>query len=300
MEELFVAAEEVVKGRCRTQVVLRSPALGQDGASHREYDLSLASQKPLHSTPTRGTTRGTADDGLTGTATAVHVKDSEECNLNDTETSVEMTETPPLAAPGGSVLLKARIKHTRLFLAALAPLVFVTAPYSPQYNLPHEIMEWVGHLLVPLGVSIRVYASLYVGGRKNDDLVTWGPFSIVRNPLYVGSFIATIGLSLLTASVAITALVAVAFAAYYSATVAREEVHLHRKFGVRYRQYLRRVPRWVPGFSLWDSPEELVTKPRFVLRTITDGTLFFLCIPVLEALCDLKSNGTVPSLLTLL
>lgn len=211
-----------------------------------------------------------------------------------------MTDTLPPAAPGGSVLLKARIKHTRLFLAILAPLVLVTAPYWPASSWPHRAMDWVAHLLVPVGVAVRVFASLYVGGRKNDDLVTWGPFSIVRNPLYVGSFIATMGLALLTASVAITVLVALAFAAYYSATVAREEVYLHRKFGVRYRQYLRRVPRWIPGMSMWDSPEELGTKPRFVLRTIRDTALFFLCIPVLEALCDLRSDGSVPTLLTLL
>jgi protein-S-isoprenylcysteine O-methyltransferase Ste14 len=200
----------------------------------------------------------------------------------------------------GGVLLKARVRHTRIFLALLVPLVAVTSPSWPESSLPHEAMEWAGHLLVPAGVLIRVFASLYIGGRKNDELITDGPFSIVRNPLYVGSFGATTGLALLTGSLVMTALLALSFAAYYSATIAREEVFLHRKFGVRYRRYARRVPRWIPSPGLWESPEELAAKPRFVLRTILDGSLFLLCIPILESLCELRSAGAVPTLLTLL
>ncbi|WP_437186551.1 methyltransferase family protein [Planctomicrobium sp. SH668] len=200
--------------------------------------------------------------------------------------------------PERGILLKARIKHTRLFLAAFVPVVLATSPLWPEYSWPHRTMDWAGHILVPLGVSIRVFASLYVGGRKNDELVTWGPFSIVRNPLYVGSFIAAVGLALLTASIVLTTFISLAFAAYYSATVAREEVYLHRKFGVRYRQYLRSVPRWIPKLRKWDNPEELGTKPYFVLRTMIDGSLFFLCIPILEALCELRLSGLALTILT--
>lgn len=215
------------------------------------------------------------------------------------QTSTKIVERPSRVVTDG-ILLKARILHTRVFIAAIVPVVVVTSPFLPENSLPHKIMNWAGHLLVPAGVLIRVFASLYIGGRKNDELITDGPFSVVRNPLYVGSFIATTGLALLTASVLITFLFALAFAAYYSATVTREEVYLHRKFGVRYRRYVRRVPRWVPSPRLWNSPEQLAVKPYFVLRTILDGSLFLLAIPILETLCEMRGKGAVPTMLTLL
>lgn len=199
-----------------------------------------------------------------------------------------------------SLALKARIEYTRLFIAAVLPVVAVTSPLWPQHSLPHEIMDWAGHLLVPVGVLISVFTSLYLGGRDNDELITWGPFSTVRNPQYVGSFLATTGLALLTASVSITLLLAAAFAAYFSATVAREEVCLHRKYGLRYQRYVRRVPRWIPNLRIWDSPEELGVNFHFVLRTILGGSLFLLGIPVLETLCELRAKGDVPTMLTLI
>jgi hypothetical protein len=160
-------------------------------------------------------------------------------------------------------------------------------------------MQWSGHILVVIGVMIRVYSSLYVGGRKNNELVTDGAFSIVRNPLYVGSFIATVGLGLLTISLSITLLLIGAFAICYAYTVDREELYLSRKFGDNYTRYTQEVPRWLPKLSLWYAPRELNIKPYFVLRTILDGAVFFLAIPILETVCELRVQNVIPTYLTL-
>jgi protein-S-isoprenylcysteine O-methyltransferase Ste14 len=198
------------------------------------------------------------------------------------------------------VQLRGRMRYTRWFIAALAPLIVFNASPWPEHSLEHELMQWGGHILVVAGVMIRIYASLYVGGRKNHELVTDGPFSIVRNPLYVGSFIAMVGLGLLTISFSVTALLIVAFALCYTHTVEREELYLSRKFGDNYADYAQEVPRWIPNFSLWNAPGELTVKPYFVLRTIADGAVFFLAVPVLEALCELRIQGIFPTYLTLL
>lgn len=198
------------------------------------------------------------------------------------------------------VQLRGRMRYTRWFIAALTPLVVFNASPWPEHSLAHELMQWGGHVLVVVGVMIRIYASLYVGGRKNHQLIMEGPFSIVRNPLYVGSFIATVGLGLLTISLSLTALLIVAFALCYTYTVEREELYLKRKFGDEYAQYMRTVPRWIPKLSLWLVPNELSVKPYFVLRTIADGAVFFLAVPILEALCELRIQGVFPTYLTLL
>src|ERR1041385_8757907 len=43
------------------------------------------------------------------------------------------------------------------------------------------------------GILFRVWATLYVGGRKLKTLVDQGPYSICRNPLYLGTFLMSLG-----------------------------------------------------------------------------------------------------------
>lgn len=215
-----------------------------------------------------------------------------------------LTLAPPYTSDTSSepkyVQLVGRMRYTRWFIIALAPVILVTSSWWPEHSLMHELMEWGGHILVVIGVMIRIFASLYVGGRKNNELVTDGPFSIVRNPLYVGSFLAMTGLGLLTGSLLITLLLVIAFIFCYAITVPREELYLSRKFGERYEHYLQHVPRWLPKFSLWQNPSELNVKPYFVLRTMLDGASFFLGIIILEAIDTLRLLGVLPTYLTLL
>lgn len=209
----------------------------------------------------------------------------------------EPSHDQPIA--DASVLLKARMRYTKIFIIFLLPVVMVTSSRWPGHGLSYELMQGSAHVLVVIGVFIRIFSSLYIGGRKNDDLISDGPFSVVRNPLYVGSFIAITGLGLLTASVTTTALLCCSFAFCYQFTVAREELFLRRKFGMRYGRYAQRVPRWVPRSKLWQNPSELNVKPYFVLRTILDSSLFLLAIPLLETVSELREQGILPTLLTL-
>lgn len=206
----------------------------------------------------------------------------------------------PIPTPSSNqILLKARIRHTRYFLLSISPVILVMGSIYPQSSLMHLSMEGLGHILITCGVFIRVFASMYIGGRKNDELVVTGLFSIVRNPLYVGTFLAMTGLCMFTASWAVTVFFMCAFALYYRITVAREELFLSLKFGPAYQAYLTTVPQWLPRFELWKSPEIVEAKPQFVLRTITDAIPYLIAMPLLETLCSLRSSGILPVLFTL-
>lgn len=206
-----------------------------------------------------------------------------------------------------NILLKARTRHTRIFCLLLIPLVAITSPRWQVHSLPYQLMTFWGHLFVAGGVLIRIYSSLFIGGRKNETLITEGPFSVVRNPLYLGSFLAMTGLAMLTGSITFIFILVLAFAIYYRVTVKREEIFLHRKFGARYRKYVERVPRWLPErtplklsvHSQWNGPREVNVRPYFVLRSALDGSVFFLVIPLIEGLCALREHGVVPTLLNL-
>jgi len=80
--------------------------------------------------------------------------------------------------------------------------------------------------------------------RAADTLVTHGPFALMRNPIYVGNTIATLGLGLaLQNGWLLGAAVAAAMFTQHLAIV-REEAHLKAKFGAAWDEYAARVKRW--------------------------------------------------------
>lgn len=196
-------------------------------------------------------------------------------------------------------LFRSRVRHSQGFALFIVLLILGTYTKEADYPAFYETMEWVGYLLVALGFSTRVFSSLYIGGRKNDQLIADGPFSVVRNPLYVGSFFAFLGIGLQSGSMVLTAIIAGSFIVYYPFVIRKEELFLTEKFGESYRAYQRSVPRWIPNVKKWHSPQELVCKPRFVLKTMRDAGLFFLAFPALEYVSQLHESGTLPFLAVL-
>lgn len=197
-------------------------------------------------------------------------------------------------------LLKARITHSRLFFAALLPVLLFTGS-SWVANTPFGalLLTWVGIFLIVAGMFIRVLCTLYVGGRKNDVLVDIGCFSVVRNPLYVGSFIALLGVGLQTASLTLTALLAIGFMLYYPRVVAKEEAFLQHQFGDAYAAYCARVPRWIPKLSRWSAPEEITVKQAYVLRTFRDAVPFVAVGLVLQIIQLLQLQDQLPVIIYL-
>ena len=62
-------------------------------------------------------------------------------------------------------------------------------------------MSILGFVLVVFGSFGRIWASLYIEGNKTKNLITAGPFSMVRNPLYFFSLIMLIGFILALKSI---------------------------------------------------------------------------------------------------
>lgn len=196
-------------------------------------------------------------------------------------------------------LLKARQLHTRIFAVLLLALVAVATPQMDSSSLLRFALRWVGYLLVIAGTFGRIYASIFIGGRKNNVIVREGIFSVVRNPLYVFSFIAIVGIGLQSGMFSILAVLVGAFLLYYPKVVACEEAFLLHKFGEDYAAYMREVPRWLPRFSLWKEPETVEMKPKFIRNAMKDALVFFLPLPALVIVSFLHTHGILPVWLTL-
>ena len=163
----------------------------------------------------------------------------------------------------------------------------------------HDLVEQVGLALIVFCIFGRVWCSLYIGGRKVRDLIDNGPYSIVRNPLYVFSFIGAAGIGAQTGSIIVALICAVACYVIFAILVRTEEGALIKVHGETYAAYLRSTPRFLPNPSLWWDRDSLTVQPVRVMRTFADGLVFLLAIPIAEGLEYLQSIHFLPVLVTL-
>jgi|SRR5579884_107999 len=100
---------------------------------------------------------------------------------------------------------------------------------------------------VLLGEALRVWSSGYLD--KNVVLQTNGPYSITRNPLYLGNFLIGFGFALIGNSMNAGLLLIGGLSLIYIATILEEEKYLTQRFGRMYDVYARQVPRFFPRWS---------------------------------------------------
>lgn len=196
-------------------------------------------------------------------------------------------------------LVRTRIRDSRAIAVLALVALLLSRPAWPEAQPLREVADYFGYGLVVVCVLGRVWCSVFVGGWKNERLLTYGPYSIVRNPLYVFSFLGLLGVGVMTGSVVLTLLLAAAFGFYYRRVVHREEAFLAERFGSTYQRYCARVHRWIPRFDVYDSPECIELKPRFVLYAMRDGIWFFVMFPLIEGIEYMHGAGWLPNLFTL-
>jgi protein-S-isoprenylcysteine O-methyltransferase Ste14 len=106
--------------------------------------------------------------------------------------------------------------------------------------------------VVLLGEAVRLWAVRHIGviSRTRSDrlgpLVVTGPFSLVRNPLYLGNILLWLGFTMVAGLAWLAPMVVLLLGAEYHAIVRWEERLLGARVGASYGDYVRRVPRWLP------------------------------------------------------
>jgi protein-S-isoprenylcysteine O-methyltransferase Ste14 len=81
--------------------------------------------------------------------------------------------------------------------------------------------------------------------RPTTALVTSGPYRVSRNPMYLGMAVLYVALALSLGVIWALVFLPVVILAVDRLAIAREEPYLERKFGDEYREYKRRVRRWL-------------------------------------------------------
>ena len=147
------------------------------------------------------------------------------------------------------------------FFAAVVLVLQIEAathllPTAALYVLnTNTLMGFAGFLLAVLGVGLAIAARVRLGSgwvaptlsQDVSELITTGPFALVRHPLYGGLLLAMLG-SAIGQSV-LWVLPLIVYGPGFVLSARHEEDLLIARFSERYRGYMSRTKRFVP--FLW-------------------------------------------------
>jgi protein-S-isoprenylcysteine O-methyltransferase Ste14 len=97
-----------------------------------------------------------------------------------------------------------------------------------------------------LGLSLRAWAAGCLA--KNQRLATGGPYAFTRNPLYIGTLLVALGLTIAARNPYLAVLFTLVFLLVYLPVIQLEEQHLRRLFP-EYSTYAERVPALLPRLT---------------------------------------------------
>jgi protein-S-isoprenylcysteine O-methyltransferase Ste14 len=180
-----------------------------------------------------------------------------------------------------------------LVLIALFPAFFLRLDRRPLLGCLSQI---AGISLILLGQIFRASARGYKAelSKQGEKLLQAGPYSLVRNPMYLGILLIGSGTILMLFNWWLLAVFFAIFIIRYLFLAFTEEKKLLAQFQDEYRLYARKVPRIFPSPRIISSQEVadyLPLKSLWLKREI--GTMLILLAGVLLAKSwkEIKSHG---------
>lgn len=142
-----------------------------------------------------------------------------------------------------------------IYVAAIAASLILHALYPlPWFGSPmSDILVPVGWLAL-LATAALLFTAFRIMARAKtpvnpnaqpEHLVTDGPFGVTRNPIYLANTLLLIGVGLVSGITWFLPLALIAAFVTKKVAIEREERWLADKFGKRYRDYAKRVRRWI-------------------------------------------------------
>lgn len=184
-----------------------------------------------------------------------------------------------------------------VFVLLVAALCVSASGWGGFVPVLAHIMSLLGWLFIAVGVTGRVWCGSYICGRKTSQLITQGPYSISRNPLYFFSFVGGLGVMLVTETLLFPCIFTVFFLAYHSQIIAREERKLQAQHGEAYAQYCDNVPRFWPNIGLFSEPQEYTVDAADFREHLSEVMWFIVAGGLIEFLEALHTSGYLPTYL---
>ena len=156
-------------------------------------------------------------------------------------------------------MISSRIGTLFFKIRSFTPIPFILALLY--FAEPMGTTVVVGTLFIAGGEFLRIWAVGYAGASTRArtlgtarDLVTTGPYRYVRNPLYLGNFLLSLGVCLVANVYWLIAVLAIGYCCQYLPIIAIEEAYLLESCGQVYQTYREQVPRLIPQFLPYPEP----------------------------------------------
>lgn len=144
-----------------------------------------------------------------------------------------------------------------LIMGAASPALAVADVLEPVDALNESVVQAAGLVLALLGIAATLYAQVAMGSswrigvdpHERTELVTGGPFAIVRNPIFAAMIPTALGLTMMVPSLlAVAGVIALIVALELQVRVV-EEPYLLRAQRHAYPNYAGRTGRFIPGIG---------------------------------------------------
>ena len=126
---------------------------------------------------------------------------------------------------------------------------------------PAFVSAWVGTIVVILGEWLRLWSVGYAGGATRSrtlgaarNLVTAGPYAYVRNPIYLGNLILSLGVCIIATVYWMVLVLLVGYFIQYLPIIASEEAYMRKSCGSAYQAYYTAVPKFLPRLRSYPNP----------------------------------------------
>lgn len=179
-------------------------------------------------------------------------------------------------ALSGKRLFFVRGTYIYIVIAISTLIAFLQRDIGP-FSTPalDRFWFWLSLAVAATGAGIRIvtsgFAALGTSGRAKvaaeaAELNTTGPYSLVRNPLYLGRILNFTGLAMLSGSLGFAAVVLLAAVLIYERISCYEEQYLRGRFAAEYPEWAARVPALFPRFHEWVKPKYPFWWKRMIWR----------------------------------
>ncbi len=111
------------------------------------------------------------------------------------------------------------------------------------------LLYWLGALAISVAALGRFWCYVYNSGKRDKVVITEGPYSVCRNPIYLFSILASVGLGLIAQSCVLPMLFGALAIVFYLHIISGEEAKMAYLHGERYTSYLGRTQRLLPTFA---------------------------------------------------
>lgn len=183
------------------------------------------------------------------------------------------------------------------YLIALLLIAVSERPWVHHWS--GDLASAAGLLLMAGAALGRVWTSIFIAGRKDEALVTGGPYSLCRHPLYALSLLGGFGVGLAARSVVILSVTLALLALLYWHAIRLEERLLQARWGDEFRRYCDAVPLLIPRNLTPQTPPDVQLNVGVYWKAFLDAGSFIGVYVLIAALDGLRARQSLPSWLVL-